>query len=199
MGDEAEKTFKLVPFSGKKEDWHKWSKKFLARAEIKNYINVLLGDNDVPPAGEEIDEETEEGALQMKAMKANQLAYGKLILCCEDDVSFGVVDAACTVTLPRGSAAKAWRDLSAKFEPRTVAAKVSLKREFKNCILNDPTMDPNEWVSNLERIRQLLIPLNSPISDEDLIIHILNNFPKEYENMVEKMEAEIEVLTVEEL
>ena len=44
----------------------------------------------------------------------------------------------------------------------------------------------------LEHIRQQLRVMQSVITDTDLMIHVLNNLPVEYETLVEKLETEIE-------
>ena len=44
----TEKTIRVIPFSGKQEEWRMWSRKFLARAKIRGYKEVLLGLVDVP-------------------------------------------------------------------------------------------------------------------------------------------------------
>ena len=198
----TEKAIRILPFSRKQDEWRMWSRKFLARAKTKRFKDVLLGLVNVPSYDEEIDVETEEGRLAMAARVANENAYNELLLSCTDEVSFGAVDEAITSELPDGSASKAWANLVAKFEPKTSASKVQLKREFNLCALESVSKDPDEWISELERIRQRLRAMDAIISDTDLMIHILNNLPPEYETLVEKLELEIEgdkPLTLEEL
>ena len=38
----------LLLFSGKLDDWRMWSKKFIARASMMNYVDVLLGIEETP-------------------------------------------------------------------------------------------------------------------------------------------------------
>ena len=190
--DTMEKAIWIIPFSGKHEEWRMWSRKFLARAKTKKFKDVLLGDVEVPDHDQDIDVSTNEGKLKMAARVANDNAYNELLLSCTDEVSFGAVDEAVTSVLPDGDAAKAWANLTAKYEPKTTASKVQLKREFNLCILDNVSKDPDEWISDLERIRQRLKVMKSEINDTDLMIHILNNLPPEYESLVEKLELEIE-------
>ena len=60
-------------------------------------------------------------------------------------------------------------------------------------------MKPDEWISELEIIRQRLKGLKSRISDTDFMTHILNNLPPEYETTIEKLEDDLvnDSLTVE--
>ena len=43
-----EKVPHLLSFSGKAQDWRMWSRKFIARASMKHYVDVLLGIEEVP-------------------------------------------------------------------------------------------------------------------------------------------------------
>ena len=90
--------------------------------------------------------------------------------------------------------------LMAKFEPRTSASKVQLKREFAQSTLIKGN-DPNEWISILETLRCKLKGLKSDISEEGMLIHILNNLTMDYSNnVVEMVEEEVGVsLTVDKL
>ena len=53
--------------------------------------------------------------------------------------------------------------------------------------LVNPRDDPDEWVSRLEYVRSRLGTLGKKIDDDNMMIHILNNLPVEYENTVEVM------------
>ena len=39
----AEKTIRIIPFTGEKEKWRMWQVKFMARAGIKGYHVLLTG------------------------------------------------------------------------------------------------------------------------------------------------------------
>ena len=51
----------------------------------------------------------------------------------------------------------------------------------------------------METIRADLELMGSPINDEDFKIHVLNNLPKEYKSIVEKLIPDIKVLDVSNL
>jgi hypothetical protein len=199
MTEEVERIVKVMPFKGKKEEWHMWSKKFLARATMKRYKKVLLGDMVVPRHDEELDIKESAGLTSFKARVANEEAYNELLLAMEDSVRFGIVEEAIMDDLPDGDAARAWKGLNSRFEPKTEATKVDLKLEFAQCRLNNGSEDQDVFVSKLENMRHRLKAMNSPITNEDLIIHILNNLPVEYENLIEDMEYRVSEITVDEL
>ena len=78
MTEERVQTIRILKFSGKEEDWNRWSKTFIATEGIKGYRRALIVDKD-----EELP--TEEMNLQ---------AYNDLLLSCQDDITFGIVDEA---------------------------------------------------------------------------------------------------------
>ena len=61
----------------------------------------------------------------------NLQAYNELLLFCQKEVVFGIINEA------DGSAKDAWEGLKTKFEPRNGAMKVQLKREFQQMKLDE--------------------------------------------------------------
>jgi hypothetical protein len=114
-------------------------------------------------------------------------------------VCFGIVDAARTTDLPDGDAAKAWKGLLAKYEPSTESEKVKLDREFATSKLKSSSDDPDAWLTELERKRQRMRTLGMNKDDDDLIRHVLNNLPKDYDSTVENLEDKMskKELTIE--
>ncbi len=188
MSDDGEKAVRLPPFSGKKEDWDKWSKKFVTRAMIKKYKDVLLGTAVPPPHNKVLDLSTASGKASQKLREANEKAYSDLMILCEDDVSFSIIDAARPDDQPEGDAAKAWRGLLAKYEPSTASERVRLDREFTRSVLKNGSDDPDVWLTDLERKRYRLKQLKVVKTDDDIIRHVLNNLPAEYDGTVEHLE-----------
>ncbi len=101
-------TVKIVPFSGKKEDWNRWSKTFLAASTVRGYREVI----------KPIDE-----SAKIDAKKNIQANCG-LMMSCEDNVSFGVVDESISTAFPDADARQAWINLYKKYEPTTGAMKL---------------------------------------------------------------------------
>ena len=105
----------------------------------------------------------------------NDIDFNDLILSCDEEISFSIVAEATTIERPDGDACLAWKRLSAKYEPKTGTSMVLLKKEFNKCALKK-NQDPDEWITELERIRTRLR------------FHILNNLTPEYDNVVENIE-----------
>jgi hypothetical protein len=174
------KAIRVVPFSGKQEDWNRWSKTFLATITAKGFKKVLKPDD--PTVDADADHNTQ--------------VYGDLILSCQEDIVFGIVDGAVSTGFEDGDARLAWTRLCEKFEPKTGATKVQLKKEFNSCKLQSVDEDPDEWITKLEHIKSRLAALKVTIENEDLMLHILNNLSSEYDNTVEICEEELTVGTL---
>ena len=174
MTEDRVQTIRILKFSGKEEDWNRWSKTFVATAGIKGYRRALVADKD-----EELP--TEEMNLQ---------AYNDLLLSCQDDITFGIVDEATSERFKEGDARVAWKNLKVKFEPNTGAAKVQLKMEFQQTILEEDE-DPDDWINKLQLICRRLTVLGAAVSKDDLMLHILNHLPTTYETTAEICEDDL--------
>ena len=89
------KTIRVIPFSGKSEDWNRWSKTFLATATVKGYREVLKPSDPTKKANPEL----------------NVQVYNDLILSCQEDITFGIVDESISTDYPDGDARLAWNKL----------------------------------------------------------------------------------------
>ena len=58
-----EKNLRVLEFSGKDEDWKLFSRKFLSKAMIEGYKDLLLGKVAVPDSETEIDLNTDAGRI----------------------------------------------------------------------------------------------------------------------------------------
>ena len=82
---------RVLNFIGKKEEWSKWSEKFLAKTRRSGIKDVLLGKVTIPKNNEEINKKTDEGKIMMKIFVLNELAYTELILYIDVRTSSGKV------------------------------------------------------------------------------------------------------------
>ena len=204
--DEVDKSMiKLAPFSGKQSDWAIWREKFMARARRKAYKDVLLGKTPVPPESDVLSATDKE---KLAARKANNAAFEDLLLLIDGEqaagrVAFNIVRGSKTSELTDGDAALAWKRLSDKYEPKSAPSRLALKNEFTSKVLKNANSDPDAWLTELEDLRVRLIAAGSKMDDEELLEHVLNNLPKEYEIVVSKLEdrlgATTDPLTIEDV
>jgi hypothetical protein len=182
---EAElKSTRVVPFSGKKEDWDMWQIKHVGRARVRGTYGVLKGTEAVPviAAGAVASDEEQE------IIELNTIAYNDLLQSVSEAISFNLVRTGITVELPEGSAAQAWKNLCSKYSPNTVAEKIRLKKELQQLKLESSSDDPDVWLTKLELIRMQLIKFKAAVSDDDLITHVINNLPSDYNQLIVTME-----------
>ena len=197
MSDETNKEVSLryLPFRGKKEEWTMWSHKFLAKARKKGYKDLLTGKN---KALDEEDDDFDEVEFE-KFERLNEEAYYDLSTAMEDKIAFNKVALSTSKRFPDGDAYIAWKALNTKYKPRTAQTRAELKLEFATLKHKDWTKDPDEWIDRLEELRAELEIMGSKISEEDTMIHILNNLPSQYETIVEKLISEISILKIEDV
>jgi len=209
MSEVAEKNVRVINFDGSKKNWSVWEQKFLARSRRKGYKDIIIGKKVAPDVNTTINESTAAGKELRMLENANILAYEDLILSIDGStksgkVAFNIVKMCKDKNYPEGNARDAWLKLSNKYVSKSSQTLVKLKNEFANCKLKKENEDPDEWITKLEEIQaRLFEDFNSIISEEDLMIHIMNNLPKYYETTVEILEKRVGVakdpLTLDEL
>jgi len=175
-------SIRVLPFSGKESEWRMWSRKFLATASARGYKEVL------EPRNPNIDASTDD----------NDKAYNNLILLVNNEVTFGIVDEANSVTHKNGDARIAWSKLKKKYEPTTGFSEVKLKREFNSSSLASGE-DPNAWINQLTNMKRQLEKMGTAISKRDMMIHILGTLPSKYETTINLAEKDLmaSALTIE--
>ena len=112
------KKIKVIPFDGKRENWHMWSRKFLCKLTVYGYRDILVEKQDIK---EEEKTEREE---------ANSMAYSDLLLSMEDEVCFSIVDMANSDEFPMGCTRSAFLRLKEKYESTTQHARCEVKLEY---------------------------------------------------------------------
>ena len=187
--------YRVVPFEGKKDEWRKWSRKFLAHARYKGFKKLLEGKETYPDPDDNGDFTEEEEKVLERLEKLNHKAYNALIHLINDDVSFNAVDTAHTNRYPDGCAATAWSKLMTRWEPQTLTTVFELESEFARSKLEDVSRNPEEWITELEYIRNKITNLGSNFSDERFLGHVLTNLPEEYDPTVEAIQREMLMTT----
>ena len=107
-------------------------------------------------------------------------------------VNFGLVKDACTDNFADGDSSVAWKNLCNKHDPMTTSNVVTLKAKFNSSKLTNPRKDPDEWIANLEVFPRKLTSMGHGVSDMDMMIHIINNLPKDYDAITDQLEIELD-------
>jgi hypothetical protein len=159
--------------------------KFLAKARRYGFKDALLGDSNVPKTDENYDMGSEEGKMLTIAADMNEIAYTELILLIDNKtssgkVAFNLVKGCKNKDYADGNASMAWERLKNKFEPSSAPSLVKLEKKFRQCSLKRGK-DLDIWIAELEDYRMRLEELGSSISDNQFILHILNNMTEDYD------------------
>ena len=109
-----------------------------------------------------------------------------LIYVSDNEMFFDCIDSA------EGNSFRAWENLKDMYEPRNVRAKIDLLNEFRGRNLNIGE-DPDEWISELTRIKLKLKNLfNEIITDKDFIVNIINGLNRQYSQVQGSLEYQLE-------
>jgi hypothetical protein len=74
---------------------------------------------------------------------------------------------------------------------------MTIKREFSQCSLKRER-DPEDWIKQLLLMNTRLEGMGYKMPEMEIIVHILNNLPREYESVVEQIEGDLDIgLTVD--
>ena len=188
-----------------------WAARFIAGAHVKKYQQCLLEDFSEkeivkrkllaePKIEGESEAETKQTVQEdIKAgISAEEIdmvvqAYADLLFACSEEISFGIVFNSKSVIFPEGDAYLAWTRLKRKYEPCTNAQKIMLQREFHQSCLMRTNKSPDDRIEEMEIIRARLEPLGVIVSDDDLILQILEGLPKEYNMIVTLLNARYKI------
>jgi hypothetical protein len=188
-------TIRVIPFYGKSEELSTWSEKPSAKARSYGFKDVLLGKVKVPRTDEDYDMESEEGKKLAIAADMSEVVYTELILSIDDKtgsgkVAFDLVKGCKNKDYADGNASMAWERLKNKFEPSSAPSLVKVEKQFRQSSLKTE-QDSDICITELEDYRVRLQELRSSISDNQFILHILNNMTEDYDLQLALMEKRV--------
>jgi gag-polypeptide of LTR copia-type/Zinc knuckle len=200
-------TIRVIPFCGKVDAWPIWSEKFLAKSKRYGFKDLLLEKLLILKVVEEYDEVSDIGKKMSRAIELNEIDYTELILPIDvktsnGKIAFNIVKGCRSKDYPDGNAAVAWEKLKDKYEPVSAPSMVKLDKQFRELSLKK-SQDPEVWITELEDICVRLDDMGSSISENQFMIHVLNNLTSDYDLQLALMEKRIgdveKALTVEEI
>jgi hypothetical protein len=188
-------SIKVISFSGKKKDWDAWEEKFLAKAKRKGYKGVLMGTNQIPQDSEILDPTVDTDKIKIETREMNELAYSELILSMDTresagKIAFNIVKRSKSTDYADGNALVAWKGLKRKYSPTTAPSLAKLHKQFYRARLKKK-VDPDVFITYLEDIRTRMEEMGSKMTDEQFMLHVMNNLSSDYENQVNKVEDRV--------
>jgi hypothetical protein len=188
---------RVMNFTRKTEEWLTWSEKFLAKARRSGIKDIVLGKVTIPKTNEEINEKTDEGEgkSKLKICNFNDLSYKELnfyshVRNSSGKVEFRMVKGCKNKDYTEGNEAMAWERLTNKYEPTSVPSLVKTERLFTK-ISFCKNEDPDAWITTIEKFRMKLEDMGSAVTDDQFMIHVLNNPTSDYELQMILLEQRI--------
>jgi hypothetical protein len=102
----------ISPFSGEKTHWERWSTKFLSKARLRGYRELLVGTKIAPKKSSK---EYECFIIR------NDVAYAEVLIERECDACIGIINSSRSELMHDGDARLTWLNLTSKFEPKIKA------------------------------------------------------------------------------
>ena len=193
----GEHIIKVIVFSGKKEDFTDyWDDKFLACASFSGFQDLLARckPEEVTKDSTILEATQADEKEQIRIKDFLKGSFEELLLSVDTStaagkVAFCIIKGCNTNEYPNGNKPKAWKRLCEKYIDKSAPTLIKSKRKLSKSRLKENTKDPEEWITELEELCDRLEDMGSIMSDEYLMIHILNNLPLEYELQVEQMKV----------
>ena len=178
---------KILKFTGQKSDWKMWSEVYKARAEVNDFLQVMLDKPENIPKKDY--DKTDKGLNELN--KKNLKAYSNLLSCISMKTSAGriainLVMSSKSEYWPNGNIAQAWLNLKRKYEPRTIAEVTRVKKSYVNATMKKG-QDPDSFIDYLERLQIQMRELEMPVSDNEFIVDLTSKLSNEYENVIDKI------------
>ena len=177
---------------GKKADWESLPKKFLSFEKEKGHKKLLSnwstsGVDKIPMQDEYDNDQESDMDLDKKIIKWGESINATSFV---GRVAFWVVRNAKSADFLEESCKIIWERLVSKYGPHTALSLMMLKNEFHNSKLESIEKDPDECISTLEGLRIWMnkFSLKDKIMDKDFTILVLNNLPKEYDVILDRLE-----------
>jgi gag-polypeptide of LTR copia-type len=149
----------------------------------------------IPRAEDMINLTSDRGKQKSRIITLNDVAFTELILLIDVKTSsgktaFNLVKGCKTKDHPDGNAASTWERLKKKYEPVAAPTLMKLEKQFRDLSLKKG-QDLEIWITELEDLRVRLETMDFSISENQLMIHILNNLTTDYTLQLAMMERRI--------
>jgi hypothetical protein len=153
------------------------------------------------------DKTTDEEKRMLRIIDLNEMAFIELVLTIDvisssGKLAFGIVKSCKKKDCEDGHAGLAWEKSKKKYDPVSAPSLVKTERLFRECKLGKDE-DPKTWITNLEDIRLKLEVMGSFMTDDQLMVQVLNSLTNGYELQMLLLEKRIgnkeNPLTIDEL
>lgn len=192
---------RTIVFTGKPEDWEAFIIQWLAMYASKGWKGIMTGTEAVPTKTEVDDAEaqssqSEDDKALLKRHEANVECFNMLLISIDASthagrLAFHLVITCKKVDYPEGNSKMAYDKLVSKYAPKNTQTELSLRKQLANTKLTHG--HPDDFMMKIEVLAMEINAMTkstSDISDHDLMAHILNNLPKDYDAITDGMERD---------
>ena len=181
--DKSATAVKVPTFSGKKSDYPIWWMRFRSHARVYNFIQALSEQPDPDLPGTEdavIDESTDSGKKQKKALHRNTMAVSCLSMALQADDDLKLVMKSITADWPGGQAHIIIKGLNRNYTSENIAAKTRIRQDINKINMTD-TMNPKIL---RKKISQIENRHNHELGDDDLVAIVIEKAAPVYNTIV---------------
>jgi hypothetical protein len=183
------------PFLRKEEGLDRMGRKVLAKANVKGYDDILLGKVTVPKSTVVIDVTDDAGKELLRIQEKNDSGYSDLILSMNTEesggmVAFKTIQNSKSKDYEKGNIEIAFKNLRHKYAPSSAPNLAKLHKSFYGAKLKK-NVNPDIFITYLEDLRGRMENMGSEMTDDQFILHVVNNLTEDYMNQVENLERRI--------
>jgi len=168
----TQKEVYIPPFDGEVSEWLDWSDRFMGKADIEGYADILEGDTAVPAEFEADGTPRTLSVDEQAVLKRNKLAFAKLKVGLTG-TPLAIIRSCKPSSNPRGHAGKAWEALVEAYQPTDMDVEDDFNDLFNSCVPKTPTKPPIAWFQRLDHIVARLATMGEPKSERAVKRHIL--------------------------
>ena len=171
------KTVSLPAFTGEKDDYAMWQRKFSSYAVIKNFARALKNNFTLPDDPEGYLSEKEKTAVEM-----NELAIACLTMSFMTDEDMQIIEQSATEDYPEGIARVVMKELQDLHRPMDRIAVIEAETEMRELRMSEDE-DPNKFFKALAVIQSKYSACKK-YDDESLISIVMSKAPACFHNIL---------------
>jgi hypothetical protein len=180
------KSVRLPLFSGVRKDFHTWWIRFVAFANMSNFLEALKkgGEASIPSSDSVvIDITTDAGKMVAAAKKRNALAMANLTMAFQTENLFGIIYKTMSTDWPAGLAHEVVVQLSNKYSPDDRISRVEFRIMLNGVSMKDAE-DPSIIFEQVIAIQDRYDTDTHHIEEEELIAVDMGAAPEKYLSVI---------------
>jgi hypothetical protein len=173
----------VITFSGKKKDWIASEEKFLSKSKHRGFKEILLGKLVVPISTDILDPAIDQDKVKISLQERNQQGYTDVWIKVRESLHS-------TLDYDDGKNETASKNMRRnEYAPKTVPSLAKLESLYGSKLKKN--FDPNVFIIYLKDLRSTMEDMKFVMTENQFILHVVNNLMEDYMNQVESLERRI--------